>query len=231
MKVKFRELPLKERIKKIAGISLMAVGVIIILSVIIVPLINKNRNKKQVQAVKENIMPSSSPESDSAAESDSPPESEEVSSEAATIDPQEEARQRREALLNESGCIGIIVIEKLGVELAIEEGDDDEVLKRAVGHMNASSNLGAKGNCVLSAHHGGYYGEFFLNIDKLENGDIIQLIDKSGNIYNYSVYEQKVVKRTDWSVVKELNEQATLTLITCVDRSQEERIIVSAVAF
>ena len=53
MKVKFRELPLKERIKKIAGICLMAVGVIIILSVIIVPLINKNRNKKQVQAVKE----------------------------------------------------------------------------------------------------------------------------------------------------------------------------------
>ena len=70
-----------------------------------------------------------------------------------------------------------------------------------------------------------------MNIDKLEKEDIIQIIDKSGNIHNYSVYDKKTVQRTDWSVVDELNEQSTLTLITCVDSSQEQRIIVSAIEF
>ncbi len=209
----------------------MLVGLIVILSVIFVPIINKNRNKKQVDAVKKNINVTAEPSKSPEIKNEVTEEGVEVSQEAATISPEEEKRQKREALLQENNCIGIIIIEKIGVELAIEEGDDDETLKRAVGHMPSSAAIGEKGNCVISAHHGGFYGEFFLNVDKLEKEDIIQLVSKDGSVHNYAVYERKVVKRTDWSVVDALNEQETLTLITCVDSSQEERIIVSAIAF
>lgn len=227
---KFKQLPVKDKVRRITGLCLIVFGIIVIISVIVVPYVNKKRNQKAVDAIKENIKitsePAVTPEDEVVSEA-----AIETTQPAATLSPQEEARQRREALLAENNCIGVIIIEDIGVELAIQEGDDDETLKHAVGHMPSSAAIGAKGNCVLAGHHGGYYGEFFLNIEKLEDEDIIQIIDKTGQIHYYSVYDKKVVQRTDWSVVDELNEQSTLTLITCVDASQEQRIIVSAIEF
>ncbi len=228
---KFKSLPVKDKIRTVTGIVLIIAGIAVILSVILVPYFNKKRNKTAVDAIKQNVNVTEEPQNTTGPALETTESAAETTESAATADPEEEARQRREALLADGNCIGVVIIDKIGVELAIQEGDDDEVLKHAVGHMSSSASIGQKGNCVLSAHHGGYYGEFFLNIDKLEKEDIIQIIDKSGNIHNYSVYDKKTVQRTDWSVVDELNEQSTLTLITCVDSSQEQRIIVSAIEF
>lgn len=228
---KFKSLPVKDKIRIVTGIVLIIAGIAVILSVILVPYFNKKRNKAAVDAIKQNVNVTEEPQNTTGPALETTESAAETTESAATADPEEEARQRREALLADGNCIGVVIIDKIGVELAIQEGDDDEVLKHAVGHMTSSASIGQKGNCVLSAHHGGYYGEFFLNIDKLEKEDIIQIIDKSGNIHNYSVYDKKTVQRTDWSVVDELNEQSTLTLITCVDSSQEQRIIVSAIEF
>lgn len=226
----FKELSKKEKIKKIAGLLLIVIGVAVILSAILVPIINKKNNDKNVEAIKENITQTVSPSSTTAASASS--ESVQTTNESSEVSVVDQVKERRAALLAENGCIGLIAIDKINVELAIKEGDDDETLKTSVGHMTSSAKLGQNGNCVLSAHHGGYYGEFFLNIEKLENEDIIQLIDKDGNIYKYSVYDKKRIKRTDWSVVDDLKEDiSTLTLITCVDSTQEERIIVSAIKF
>lgn len=227
----FKELPRKEKIRKITGLAFMVVGLLVVLSAIIVPIVNKVNNDKVVDAVKSNIPVSESPD-----KTESPDEvteeSAEITVEAVGEPAVDETAKRREELLAQSGCIGIIVIDKINVELAIKEGDDDETLKTSVGHMIASAPIGENGNCVLSAHHGGYYGEFFKNIEQLENEDIIQLISADGNVSKYSVYDKKKIKRTDWSVTDKLSEDlSTLTLITCVDATQEERIIVSAIKF
>lgn len=226
---RFKELSKKDKIKKITGLAVMLLGVAVIVSVIVVPLANRKRNDDNVELIKSNMKATAeSVNTDdntaSGAAADVTDEVVEVSEDAVAA--------RRAQLLEESGCIGVIVIDKIGVELAIAEGDDDETLKHFVGHMTSSSALGANGNCVLSAHHGGYYGEFFKNISQLEDEDIIYLIDKNGQLYKYAVYDKKQIKRTDWSVVDDLNsDMATLTLITCVDTTQEERIIVSAIRF
>jgi len=227
--MRFKGLDKREKIKKTAGLLLVIFGIIVIVSVIAVPIINKNRNDKNVQLIKSNM--TTPPETEKPDNSVTGDAFAAVSSEPVEAT-EDTIAARRAELLAKSGCIGVIVIDKIGVELAIEEGDDDETLKHSVGHMVSSSAIGQNGNCVLSAHHGGYYGEFFENIEQLEDEDIIQLIDSDGTLYKYAVYDKKRIKRTDWSVVDDLkSDMATLTLITCVDATQEERIIVSAVRF
>lgn len=228
---KLKEMPTKMKVRRGVGLLIMVVGVLIVLSVLLVPLLNQRRNRASVDAIREGEKSTQAPAPQSTSGTAVSLPATEVSPGAVTPNPEEEAAARRAALLEKNGCIGVIVIDQIGVELAIEEGDDDETLKHAVGHMTASAPIGGKGNCVLSAHHGGYYGEFFLNVDKLKAGDMIQVIDRNGTSHDYAVYETKVVQRTDWSVVDELNDQSTLTLITCVDSTQEQRIIVSAIKF
>lgn len=223
---KFKDLSGKDKIKKIAGLIFIILGAAAIISAIAVPIINKNRNAKNVSLIKENI-----PQKTNTPENITTDDAAQVTTESTEVT-QESSKSLTQELLDKNGCIGVIIIDKIGAELAIEEGDDDETLKRSVGHMTSSSAIGENGNCVLSAHHGGYYGEFFENIDSLEDEDIICLIDKNGNTYKYAVYDKQIIKRTNWSVVEDLSpNMATLTLITCVDRTQEERIIVSAVRF
>ena len=228
---------IKEFIKKIKGrkaigIAFIVIGVLVILSVIIVPIINQKRNQQAVESIKAN-KDQTTTATPSAISEQITPDAVEATPDAAQppTDAQEDEAARRASLMQIKNCIGIVTIDKINVELAVVEGTDDESLKSAVGHLSESAAIGQKGNCVISAHHGGFYGEFFQNLEQLEVGDIVEMTDINGNSYLYSVYDSKVVSRSDWSVIENLAEESTLTLITCVDRTQEERIVVSAIRF
>lgn len=218
--------------RKALGVVLIVIGALIILSVIVVPIVNQKRNQQAVESVKANkhrVMTPTPP----AVLADATPAAAEATP-SAVMPPQQEQEDKatkRASLMQIKNCIGVVTIDKINVELAVVEGTDDESLKSAVGHLSESAAIGQKGNCVISAHHGGFYGEFFQNIEKLETGDIVEMTDINGNSYLYSVYNSKIVSRSDWSVIEELAQESTLTLITCVDRSQEQRIVVSAVLF
>lgn len=121
--------------------------------------------------------------------------------------------------------IGIIEIDKLGITFPVVEGSARDNIRVAVGHMTNTKAIGEKGNCVLAAHRGGVFGEFFKNIHKLKNGDKVVVTDASGREYTYEVYEQQVIEPTDFSVCEDIGDDTTLTLLSCENNGQKRLIV------
>ena len=65
--------------------------------------------------------------------------------------------------------MGYLDIDKLNLELPIYHGTSDEVLNRAVGHLEGSSLPvgGENTHCVLSAHRGLPSASLFSDLDEL----------------------------------------------------------------
>lgn len=129
--------------------------------------------------------------------------------------------------LKKEEMYGIIEIPALDIKYAIVQGTDKSNLRTAVGHMTEGVDAGEEGNCIIAGHRGGYYGTFFKNIDKLENGAEVYVTDLNNNKYTYTVYEQKWIGPYDWEELQAIPGEKTLTLLSCED-SGELRIIVRA---
>ncbi len=120
-----------------------------------------------------------------------------------------------------------IIIPKINVEIpvvydepSIEEKAVEKALERGVVHYANTANPGEKGNAVIFGHSSnnilnpGKYKFAFVLLSKLEEGDVFYLT-RDGTRYAYKVYDKKVVKPTDLSVLGANNKVATTTLITC----------------
>ena len=113
-------------------------------------------------------------------------------------------------------------IPKIGLYAPIEEGTDDEILNRSVGHFE--DTVRRNGNCGLAGHNRGYDKNYFARVKELENGDIIYYFvdDKK---YKYEVKDIFIIYETDWSVL-ENTEDNMITLITCIENREEYRLCV-----
>ncbi len=129
-------------------------------------------------------------------------------------------------MLNNQQVVGIISIDKLGIKFAIVEGTSRWNISAAIGHMTGTADIGETGNCVLAGHRGGVYGEFFKNIDKLQQGDKIVLKDLYGGEYSYIVYDSYVVEPNDLSVKDSDKEHDSIvTLISCENHGKQRLIV------
>ena len=117
-----------------------------------------------------------------------------------------------------------IKIEKIHLDAPILEGTTNEVLRRGVGHFESSSK--ENGNICLAAHNRGYKYNYFQEIKKLENGDIITYMSESGN-KNYKVFRNEVIEETDWTYLKN-TEENIITLVTCEENAREYRTRIQA---
>lgn len=117
-----------------------------------------------------------------------------------------------------------IKIEKIHLDAPILEGTTNEVLRRGVGHFESSSK--ENGNICLAAHNRGYKYNYFQEIKKLENGDIITYMSESGN-KNYKVFRNEVIEETDWTYLKN-TEENIITLVTCEENAREYRRCIQA---
>ncbi len=129
--------------------------------------------------------------------------------------------------LKKEEMYGIIEIPSINIKYAIVQGTDRANLRTAVGHMTEGVDAGEEGNCIIAGHRGGYYGTFFKNIDKLENGAEILVTDLNNVTYTYHVYEQKWIGPYDWDELQGIPGEKTLTLLSC-EENGELRIIVRA---
>lgn len=120
--------------------------------------------------------------------------------------------------------IGTLEIPKLELIAPIQEGTSDEILKEAVGHFKESSFW--NGNVALASHNRSRYAHYFEIIHNLKNGDEIIYKTKMGE-KRYSVYENKTIDSTDWSVIENTKENV-LTLITCVKNNKDKRLCIRA---
>lgn len=100
------------------------------------------------------------------------------------IDPFDQVENRKvdgdyENTLNpqNNGVMGTVEIPKINVHLPIYHGTSEEVLQKAVGHLEQTSlPIGGEGtHAVLSGHRGLPSAELFTNLDKMEEGDVFYL--------------------------------------------------------
>ena len=101
----------------------------------------------------------------------------------------------------------------------IKEGTTKEVMDDYIGHFEETSK--GIGNVGLAAHNRGYKNNYFENLKKLKEGDIIHY--KYKNVKReYVVEKHIIIKDTDWTNLEETDENI-ITLITCVENQPEYR--------
>jgi len=129
--------------------------------------------------------------------------------------------------LSKQEILGLIEIDNIDVKMIVVEGTEWENIRVTIGHMKQTNMFGELGNCALAGHRGGTYGTFFEHIDKLDVGDEIVLTDIKGITYQYYVYDKFVTHPTDMGVIDDVEDERTLTLISC-ENDGEDRLIVHA---
>ena len=136
------------------------------------------------------------------------------------------ASLRTEPVVPEGEPLGLITIDKIGLEAVLFEGVDRDTLKDGPGHMPWTPVPGQPGNAVISGHRT-TYGRPFYDLDLLALGDRVEVETAIG----ISVYEVKVIEivlPTDVYVTEPLP-GAWLTLTTCHPRfSAAERLVIQA---
>ncbi len=113
-------------------------------------------------------------------------------------------------------------------------GDDEERLKDyAAIHLDGTGFPWEPGaNVYIAGHRLGYPNSpsflAFYDLDKLEKGDEVTLVDADGAVYNYKVFKKTIVSPTDLSVTEPVEGKDVLTLQTCTLPDYAQRLVVQA---
>lgn len=124
----------------------------------------------------------------------------------------------------DDSVIGIINIEKIGLNATVKEGTSSEILLNYIGHIEETATY--DGNVGLASHNRGCKNSYFARINELEEGDIIKYKTKFFE-RTYVVDNIQAIYETDWSLL-ESTEENKLTLITCIANKRNQRLCVQA---
>lgn len=122
--------------------------------------------------------------------------------------------QDQPADYTEGSPIGIIAIDKLGLELPILEGATSSNMKNAAARVSGTAKLGEAGNAAIAAHRAHKTGRLFNRLNELAYGDEV-IIRTNGREFVYRVDQISVVAPTDVSVLEGSLDEQRITLITC----------------
>ena len=116
----------------------------------------------------------------------------------------------------ESGMIGYVKIDRIGVELPIYHGTSDDVLNKGVGHLQGTSLPvgGTNTHCVMSAHRGLPSSKLFTDLDRMEKGDTFQVVVLN-QVLTYQVDQVKVIEPNEISDLQIIEGGDYCTLFTC----------------
>lgn len=118
-----------------------------------------------------------------------------------------------------------LIIPSISLEAKIAEGTDSETMNSYIGHFSETSLT--YGNIGLAGHNRGYPVNYFSNLKNLKKDEKIIYQYKDFN-KTYSVEKNIIIKDTDWSYLKN-TQNNTITLITCVENEPEYRRCIYAV--
>lgn len=130
---------------------------------------------------------------------------------------------------NDDGQMGTVFIPRIGVNLPIFHGVDDETLENGAGHMPETSFPvgGESTHSVISAHTAYPNKEFFDDLPELEEGDKFY-INVLGDTLAYQVKEIVVVEPDDTSPLQIERGKDLVSLLTCYPYAvNTHRIIVT----
>ena len=130
----------------------------------------------------------------------------------------EELRKRYEQALDVdgTGVMGYIEIDKMGISLPIYHGTSENVLQKAIGHIDWSSlpTGGENTHCVVSGHRGLPGAKLLTDLDILREGDRFTL-NILNEVLTYEVDQIRTVEPTDLSDLTIRRGKDYCTIVTC----------------
>ena len=157
------------------------------------------------------------------------PEEEEIVAETQTIQTEVEVEvaQEQRSVANDGTeyySIGVVNIPSINVNYPILSTYSDALLKIAPCKFHGP-NPNEVGNLCIAGHN--YRNsKFFSKVPKLENGDIVEITDLSGNTVTYAVYDKFIVNPDQLECTSQLTGgRREITLITCTDDNKQRYII------
>lgn len=117
----------------------------------------------------------------------------------------------------QNNILGYINIEKIGINLPMRHGTEEETLQTAIGHLEGTSLPvgGAGSHTVLVGHSGLPSAKLFTDIDQLQIGDTIRL-NILKEAYYYKVDRKKTVLPKEAEAEIEIQSNHNyITLMTC----------------
>lgn len=124
----------------------------------------------------------------------------------------------------DDSVLGIITIEKIGLNATVKEGTTSDVLLEYVGHIDNTATY--DGNIGLAGHNRGCKNSYFARLNELKIGDEIRYKTKFYE-RTYVVDNIQVILETDWSLLQS-TEENKLSLITCITNKRKQRLCVQA---
>ncbi len=111
--------------------------------------------------------------------------------------------------LPDGSLVGRVEIPRIGISVMVLEGDGDDILGKAAGHVPASALPGGPGNVAIAGHR----DSFFRALRNIRKDDQITFTTVEGTYY-YQVASLEKVDPQDLQVLQPTG-HPTLTLITC----------------
>ena len=102
-------------------------------------------------------------------------------------------------------------IDSIGIDLPVYYGADYTILKSGIAHDETSYFPGEGGSVIMAGHN---FKTFLANLPEAKIGDRI-VLDTTYGIFNYVIYDTRIVKETDVASVPIQQEKEILMLYTC----------------
>ena len=119
----------------------------------------------------------------------------------------------------------ILNIPSLGINYPVLSDSTVELLKISLNKFWGGEPNSVGNYCVVGHNYDGK-DIFFGKLHKLENGDIVELQDKTGKTLQYKVYNKFIVQPDDVACTSQLtNGKKEMTLITCSDGGKTRLIV------
>ena len=117
-------------------------------------------------------------------------------------------------------------IPRLAIKVPVLEGTDSKALQVSAGHFEGTGALG-KGNYCIAGHNSTIYAEIFNDLDQIQIGDEMYLVDNDANRtrYLYIVTEYKIVDPKQVEVLNDYGDNR-LTVISCTDDGTQRQVVV-----
>lgn len=120
--------------------------------------------------------------------------------------------------------LGKVIIPSLNIEQYILNSVDAKALQNGIGRIDNGASINNYGNFCLAGHNN---QTIFANLDKLNQGDEIILVDRNMEESVYKVTEKFEVEPDNLECLLQNEEKIEVTLITCQDGATK-RLIVKA---
>lgn len=119
----------------------------------------------------------------------------------------------------------VLNIPSLEINYPVLSESTDELLKISLNKFWGGEPNSIGNYCVVGHNYDGK-DIFFGKLYRIQNGDIVELEDKSGNVLQYKVYNKFIVKPTDTACTSQItNGRKEMTLITCSDGGKTRLIV------